>query len=73
MEVSTLLREYPMVEVWRRAENCVCRDRRKDYPDLIHMTSTGLGANGEPGNAEKRKPKGDEVSVKSNIDAGCDM
>jgi hypothetical protein len=38
------------------------RDQRSDWPDLLHMTSTGLPANNEPGNAEARRPKGHEAS-----------
>lgn len=38
-----------------------CRDQRSDWPELKMMTSTGLPANDEPGNYEKRLPTGQEV------------
>lgn len=39
------------------------RENRADWPELRLMTSTGLPANGDPGNEQAREPKGDEVGI----------
>jgi hypothetical protein len=36
-------------------------DDPSDYPEMRLMTSTGLPANGDPGNEAAREPKGDEL------------
>ncbi|ORX41015.1 hypothetical protein BD324DRAFT_640712 [Kockovaella imperatae] len=39
----------------------VVTDDREQWPELRLMTSTGLPANGDPGNEEAREPKGNEI------------
>lgn len=39
----------------------VVTKHRDSWPELRLMTSTGLPANGEPGNEEAREPKGNEI------------
>jgi hypothetical protein len=39
----------------------LCSDDPSDYPEMRLMTSTGLPANGDPGNEAAREPKGDEL------------
>lgn len=39
----------------------VVTDDASSYPEMRLMTSTGLPANGDPGNEEAREPKGDEL------------
>ncbi|EIW69813.1 hypothetical protein TREMEDRAFT_61582 [Tremella mesenterica DSM 1558] len=47
----------------------VVTDKRQDWPLLEHMISTGLPANEEPGNAQARFPKGDEIIFVSPYEA----
>ncbi len=37
------------------------RPDRADWPELRKLTSTGVGANSDPGNAEAREPTGGEI------------
>lgn len=39
----------------------VVTEDKSAWPELRMMTSTGLPANGDPGNMEAREPKGDEI------------
>jgi hypothetical protein len=44
-----------------RIPGLFCSDDPSVYPEMRLMTSTGLPANGDPGNEEAREPKGDEL------------
>ncbi|OCF33685.1 hypothetical protein I316_04759 [Kwoniella heveanensis BCC8398] len=47
----------------------VVTDDTNEWPELRLMTSTGLPANGDPGNEQAREPKGDEIIYISPFDA----